>query len=93
MLSTVKDEALFFMADLIFSNATYLAKFRAKLFPFMNDTDFASLDGLYPPTAYPYEAVASAFSDFYFNCPGRRLAQSYSAAGLPVFKALFSTLD
>jgi carboxylesterase type B len=65
--------------------------FKKKLFPFMSPADIDTLDELYPKDSSPlqFHNVTQILTDYFFQCTARNLAQTYTKAGIPVFKSLF----
>jgi carboxylesterase type B len=93
MLTTSNDEALLFLVGFPLDTKEQANKFARRVFPFMNENDLKTIDKLYPTTNSFSQPLDDAMSDFYFNCPARRLAKTYAAHKLPVFKGLFSKVS
>ncbi|KAF2137401.1 uncharacterized protein K452DRAFT_278649 [Aplosporella prunicola CBS 121167] len=103
MLTTnVPDEAKYYSPALA-TDAEFLA-FLKNLIPGLSAQDLADLEELYPdpetnkdgpyvgsPNATQYDRVSAALTDYMYACAGVDQAVRLSAAGAPVWKALFAT--
>lgn len=87
MINTNIDEAMFFIP----TDSSLIDSFTRKLFPYMTNEEIHRLKTLYPDdgSALVHHNVSQILTDFFFQCPARLLAKTYTDAGLPVFKSLF----
>jgi carboxylesterase type B len=67
------------------------AHFKQRILPFMSAEELIEIDSLYPEekSGLPSQNVSRLMGDYFFNCPARRLAKTYTSVGLPVFRSRF----
>lgn len=95
MINTVQDEGVF-LTSKIASKEVSEVDFRRRVIPFLNQTDWLEVNKLYPAddSYIPLHNLSQAriwlikaVTDFYFQCPSRKIAEAYQQAGLPVTKS------
>jgi carboxylesterase type B len=95
MINTVRDEGEFFVSSTVETDILSPREFQRRLLPYYTEQELDTLDKLYPVTrdaGTPHPRVAYAnlsdiFTEYYFQCPSRKLAQAYASRGLQVFKS------
>lgn len=94
MLTATTEESRFFIPTDFFVTSAQVEIFKSRLFPFMTREELLKLDIIYPDsTGILGHGLVNAMSEFYFICPARKLAKTFSSLGIPVYKALFSTFN
>ncbi|KAF2446777.1 alpha/beta-hydrolase [Karstenula rhodostoma CBS 690.94] len=101
--TNVPDEAKYYTPGDLLTNDDFLAYIH-NLIPGLTAQDLSDLEQLYPdpanhtnsaysnsPNSTQYNRVSAAVTDFMYVCPGQETAVRMSAAGVPVFKAVFAT--
>ncbi|KAH8662450.1 Alpha/Beta hydrolase protein [Xylariales sp. PMI_506] len=104
--SHVTDEGKFYTPGTLQSNHDFLS-FMYSLTPYLNFTDIALLNELYPdpiahwesspytgsPNSTQYNRLSAAWTDMAYLCPSRETAHRTSAAGVPTWRLRFNTPD
>ncbi|KAM0544083.1 hypothetical protein ACHAPJ_011965 [Fusarium lateritium] len=103
--SYATDEGKYYTPGDLETNDEFLS-FMHQLTPYLNYTDIALLNELYPeptthldspytnsPNSTQYNRLSAAWSDMAYLCPSRESAYRISLAGVPVWRLRFNTPD
>lgn len=93
MMNTQSDEGNYFIMNSVNNGLITPDEFKARLLPFMTTNELYGLDQYYPKGGnpkMPHYDLSRIFTEYYFQCPHRKLALAYATNGLPVIKSYFT---